>query len=362
MAKKEMMPPSQHNPHTWEIIAAFAFGVVFLAAMLTIAIFVPNPSPFASFVFRVVLAMAAAGVAALIPGFLQVNVPPYIRAGGAIAVFVIVYWFNPPQLINPPSPDATMQHFSEAMQRGDSALAGNEPSAAISYYQQALVAKPDSWMAHLEIGEAQYELGNFAAALDYFKKAFGLKEEKDGAIAHSIAMAQEALGHYEEAEESLLLAIKFLPDNSPLALTVVFDGGLINLILWLKQDAPKDNKRYRDAELAFQSFLERRGFPPQWAHYHLACLRATRAEDQSLPPVDVTTLRTGAIQMLEDALKELDSYASTKAPLQREMMRRLLQAPEGWSRRAGDPVSCPALVWTWIAERGPVSDLIARLK
>jgi hypothetical protein len=86
----------------WEKIAAFAFGVVFIVVMIYIALYVPNPTPTQWFVFRVVLALAAAGVGALLPGLLRVEAPPYVRAGGALALFVVVYWFNPPKLVAPP--------------------------------------------------------------------------------------------------------------------------------------------------------------------------------------------------------------------------------------------------------------------
>jgi len=93
-----------HDPESarWEKIAAFAFGIVFVVVMLLIAFFVKEPTPFQLFVFRVVLALAAAGVAALIPGFLDIKskvLRNSIRGGGALAVFVIVYLINPPQLV-----------------------------------------------------------------------------------------------------------------------------------------------------------------------------------------------------------------------------------------------------------------------
>ncbi len=77
---------------------AFIFGVVFVVALLFVALFVPNPTPFQYTVFRIVLALAAAGVAAMIPGFLQVTVSTWIRAGGALAIFVIVYFYAPAAL------------------------------------------------------------------------------------------------------------------------------------------------------------------------------------------------------------------------------------------------------------------------
>jgi len=79
--------------------SAFLFGVVFVIVLLTLAIFFPNPTAFQYTIFRSVLSLAAAGVAAMIPGFISLSVPKWLRAGGALAVFVIVYFYNPAALI-----------------------------------------------------------------------------------------------------------------------------------------------------------------------------------------------------------------------------------------------------------------------
>jgi hypothetical protein len=68
---------------------------VFLSLLLTIVLRWPNPSPFQYIVCRSVLALAAAGIAAMIPGLLDVRLSTRIRASGAIAVFVVVYFFAP---------------------------------------------------------------------------------------------------------------------------------------------------------------------------------------------------------------------------------------------------------------------------
>ena len=81
-----------------ERIAAFAFGVVFVAVLLVLAVAFPNPTPFQYTTFRIVLALAAGGIAAMIPGFLAVNVSTWLRAGGALAVFAIVYFYSPAEL------------------------------------------------------------------------------------------------------------------------------------------------------------------------------------------------------------------------------------------------------------------------
>lgn len=90
------------TPLTAQIVIAFVFGVVFVVTLIVLAIKFPHPTPFQYNVFRVVLSLAAAGVAAMIPGFIDIEVSAtmglLIRAGGALAVFVMVFFFNPAQL------------------------------------------------------------------------------------------------------------------------------------------------------------------------------------------------------------------------------------------------------------------------
>ena len=84
------------------IIVAFAFGAIIVVAILALAILFPEPTSFQYEVFRIVLAIACGGLAAVIPGFLTVRIDALgiaIRAGGALAVFILVYFFNPAQLV-----------------------------------------------------------------------------------------------------------------------------------------------------------------------------------------------------------------------------------------------------------------------
>ncbi len=53
---------------------AITFGILFLVLLVLLAIFFPYPSSFQYTVFRIILALAAAGTASMIPGFLQVEV------------------------------------------------------------------------------------------------------------------------------------------------------------------------------------------------------------------------------------------------------------------------------------------------
>jgi hypothetical protein len=99
----ERLPSKDKNPmiKSTQVYIAFSFGVIFIVALIVLAICFPDPTPFQYMVFRIVLALAAAGAGAIIPGFIEVNVPGWIRAGGAVAVFVIVFFYNPAMLVAP---------------------------------------------------------------------------------------------------------------------------------------------------------------------------------------------------------------------------------------------------------------------
>uniref|UniRef100_UPI004055CC47 hypothetical protein n=1 Tax=Candidatus Electronema sp. TaxID=2698783 RepID=UPI004055CC47 len=80
-------------------LLAFFFGLCFVAAVLVLAVWFPQPTAFQYTVFRIVLALAAAGVAGVIPGMIRLKAQPgaalLIHAGGALAVFVMVYLLAP---------------------------------------------------------------------------------------------------------------------------------------------------------------------------------------------------------------------------------------------------------------------------
>ena len=79
---------------------AGGFGLLLLFVVLGLAVKFPHPSPFQSQVFRVVLGMAGAGLAVpvvALGGSIGVDAMKGagIQAGGAIAIFVLIYMWNP---------------------------------------------------------------------------------------------------------------------------------------------------------------------------------------------------------------------------------------------------------------------------
>jgi hypothetical protein len=124
------MPARQTNKsgliqENWQKLTAFGCGVLFVALMLIIAIAIPNPTATQWFVFRVVLALAAAGIGAVIPGLIVVNVSKVVRAGGAIALFVLVYLLNPPQLVVP-APQGTSIHQTTGGTNSPAVVSGGD--------------------------------------------------------------------------------------------------------------------------------------------------------------------------------------------------------------------------------------------
>lgn len=79
--------------------ALFLFGVFFVAVMLIVAIAIPQPTEAQWRVFNLVLALVAAAIGAILPGMLHVQFTPWLRAGGALALFVLVYLVKPTTLV-----------------------------------------------------------------------------------------------------------------------------------------------------------------------------------------------------------------------------------------------------------------------
>jgi len=94
-------PVSTPSPsrRPWEIVAAFSFGVIFLTAILTTALFKPDPTAYQYTVFRIILSLAAAGIGAILPGLFEIR-NKVVSASGALAMFLVVF-FGAPAALSP---------------------------------------------------------------------------------------------------------------------------------------------------------------------------------------------------------------------------------------------------------------------
>jgi uncharacterized BrkB/YihY/UPF0761 family membrane protein len=82
-------------PSNAQIWAIFAFGVVYITIMLVLAFVFQAPTPLQYLIVRVILALAAAAIATLLTGFINLEIPNILKAGGAFAVFIVVFFYNP---------------------------------------------------------------------------------------------------------------------------------------------------------------------------------------------------------------------------------------------------------------------------
>jgi hypothetical protein len=82
-----------------EIVLAFVFGCTALAAVLWLTFRSDSLSSQQFELLRIILALAGGGVGAVVPGFLDLHLKVgarlALRAGGALAVLVVLYFWSP---------------------------------------------------------------------------------------------------------------------------------------------------------------------------------------------------------------------------------------------------------------------------
>lgn len=81
--------------------AQLIISSVLVIVIISLVLLMPNLSIVQQFYLRIVIGLAAAGIAALIPGFFEIELSwlrNTLRAGGAIGIFLLIYGFNPPAI------------------------------------------------------------------------------------------------------------------------------------------------------------------------------------------------------------------------------------------------------------------------
>lgn len=77
-------------------------GILLLVLAVVLSFVFSHPNALQVFVIRAILALGAGGIASIIPGFFNANLGMggkfAVTAGGALAVLLLIYAFNPPNL------------------------------------------------------------------------------------------------------------------------------------------------------------------------------------------------------------------------------------------------------------------------
>lgn len=89
----------------WQLITCLVMGVVLMLFSAGVSIFLPYPSPYQTFIFRGIFSLGLSAAIAGVPGFIDLKIKikgwgsyGTIIAGGAVAIFVLAWMFNPPEI------------------------------------------------------------------------------------------------------------------------------------------------------------------------------------------------------------------------------------------------------------------------
>jgi tetratricopeptide (TPR) repeat protein len=137
---------------------------------------------------------------------------------------------------------------------------------AVSDFMAAMTARPDDWASYANVGNFYMDRGDFPAAIAYFEISARLEPRQIGPIVNA-AIAYSNLGRAENAEQCLMQALKYEPENA----AANFNLGLLR----------GEQKRLPEAEQALRKALKA---DPQMhqAAYNLGVLLAEKNLDQAL--------------------------------------------------------------------------------
>jgi tetratricopeptide (TPR) repeat protein len=338
------------------LTAVFVIGVACLIAIVAIAILIPEPSPFAQQVFKVLLALAAAGVGAFLPGTFGYE-SKLAKGTGATGLFVLVF-------VTDPSGIPRERAFETALQQAEAALATSGFNRiAEQKFREAMKVKPDSALPYSGLARTYFRDGKFTSAVENFAKAFELSGSKDPSYLYSKANSELALNRFDDAAKTFELAIKLSGSirDSELAKVLAYDFAATRFAQWRSSALAADSPHYQEAVKNFTLFIENGGFPRQWAHYNLACLKAMNSANRPRLDPQVKMLRADAATDLRTAVHEISIFRGETRPYHVGLIRTILTRPDGYREQRGDPPGCPLLVEVWTADKGPVAQLLSVL-
>lgn len=108
-----------------ERLLAFFTGLGLLLVILGVVLFAPSRDAGLAYVaLRAILGLAAAAFVVIVPGFLEFKWQPVVKAGGALGVFCVVFFINPPAAPAPASPP-TASTFPIAIPKSHSGYLSN---------------------------------------------------------------------------------------------------------------------------------------------------------------------------------------------------------------------------------------------
>ena len=327
---------------TLPLLLVFVLGSVFILLLLVLALFIAHPTEWQIFLFRVVLSLSAAGISALIPGLIKIELPLGVKAAGAFAVLALVYLVNPPQLL------ADNKPYDDLIRRGESALANHSLELAEDFFHNARQLDPQRYEAIHGLARISFRRQMFSNAAQLYLEAASLKKPVDGELLYMAGWSLLGADDYTGALDNFLKAEKTADLTDNIRSDIIYFKGLSEFRLYFASGHASD--RLVRARTYFQQFLEA---PAKnnvhWAYYHLACIQAELSRQQ------LDSRDEHEKKARELARKALDSVRSAQFDTedQKEKNLTLLNArlgllPNGPLMNLSDgPVECPNLAATF---------------
>jgi tetratricopeptide (TPR) repeat protein len=391
-----------------EVWIAFIFGVVFLFIILLfalIAFYLPkpaNPGVLETFLFvlQVILALAASGVAAVIPGFLNVNLRTRlgtgndiaIRAGGAIAVFVIIFLVNPKNLAL--SEVDKRVGFDERLEkcRNYVPVVGSPLPGALQYCQDAKAFEPARWESYHQLARIYYWNLDYELAIENYEQAINLLTGVDydkissevlvkpefrtdfSLLAYGVSISAVGAANagkspeikaklYQISLDAITKSKWFVAANqagNDLNRQLLYTRAVDTMSIWEMNGAvPDADESLQIAIDAWVAYLSLPEIVPTWAEYHLSCLYAEASEKTT--GQTASELREKSKDYIRQSLAHLLQSQNDKSVIQDKLMKCRLTKPELCQPPRGpEPKTCSALV-RLIAGDQQVASAIAQL-
>jgi tetratricopeptide (TPR) repeat protein len=332
---------------------------------------------------RVALALAAAAIASYIPGFLQVR-SNYIRAGGALAVLIVVLFAEDisrdlsPSSKVPGVPSSVklnkdqLQYQSEISAAQFEISQGNYQTAIETLEHARKLAPRDQLALHMLGNLYFHHTDNLTNAAKAFEQGFKAGGVGSGRFAYNAALAHEAIGETETAKKWIDRAHEnqttLSTDYPALWRDIIYDRGLIYMLNWLRKEAPQRTDTFEVAAASFHEFLDSGVKIAHWGLYNLACLHATAATNEVARQVSAASTYDKVVQYLDQFLRKLHQLPfvvdEDKQAYNFNLARRvLLESPadKPYQRRPGEVVQCPLIKKAWEGANRDWTEIVKQL-
>jgi hypothetical protein len=137
--------PAVSTP-TFSPVLSVSLGAVLISIPVAAIVALPTFNPEASIYFRVMSACGGALIGSVVPGLLNLHLPT-LKAGGALGVFAVIFFLNPPQTVT----DRIAERVDQASFNISTAYSASRPIAA----PVPSIEKPASFPDHFTYTDPQ---------------------------------------------------------------------------------------------------------------------------------------------------------------------------------------------------------------